>query len=159
MGLWGGVIWGQGIVSYLSLDYSNYCYLYLSWLCHSWFGYVTCCFAITCCFTVSLAALVKPSHLWVLSLQEKTGLQGWQVDSSSASPLQALKDFPDVAYIRYQFKSYKSLLMNLWHIPQCPSILTATPWSQQSLLSTQDTSRTHFSKPFPSPLLPPLSPC
>ena len=69
--------------------------MYLSWLYHLRFGYVTCCFAITCCFAVSLAALAKPLHLWVLSLQEKSGLQGWQVDSSLASPLQVLRDFPD----------------------------------------------------------------
>ena len=31
----------------------------------------------------------------VLSLQEKTCLQGWQVYSSLASLLQALRDFPD----------------------------------------------------------------
>ena len=44
---------------------------------------------------MSLAALARTLHLQVLSLQEKIYLQGQQVYSSSASPLQAPRDFPD----------------------------------------------------------------
>ena len=97
---------------WLYIDYMTAC-IYLnrpltSWMCipglarthsqHVYFkltselSYTTCHLAVTCCLVVSLAALAKPSHLWVLSWQEKNGLQGW---ASSASPQHVLRDLPD----------------------------------------------------------------
>lgn len=55
---------------------------------------------------VSLAALARLSHLQVLTLQEKSCLQGRQAYSSSASPLQAPRDFPDVVYVPKINKMY-----------------------------------------------------
>ena len=88
------VVSGLSFTCYLSLNYSHtrqlrliIIILYLYCTKYYWYN-----FLLAVC--ISLAALVKPLHLRVLSLQGISSLQGQQVHSSPVSHRQALKDFP-----------------------------------------------------------------